>query len=89
MSVEMIIGIGRETIEVMMILAGPVLAAGLIAGVLVSLFQTVTRIQDMTLSLVPKMLAVVASLALFGPWMLERLLGFTTRLIEDLPSYVR
>ncbi len=89
MSVEMIIGIGRETIEVMMMLAGPVLAAGLIAGVLVSLFQTVTRIQDMTLTLVPKMLAVVASLALFGPWMLERLLGFTTRLIEGLPSYVR
>ena len=89
MSVEMIIGIGRETIEVMIILAGPVLAAGLIAGVLVSLFQTVTRIQDMTLTLVPKMLAVVASLALFGPWMLERLLGFTTSLIESLPSYVR
>jgi len=88
-SVEMIIGIGRETIEVMIILAGPVLAAGLIAGVLVSLFQTVTRIQDMTLTLVPKMLAVVASLALFGPWMLERLLGFTTSLIESLPSYVR
>ena len=89
MSVEVVIGIGRETIEVMMILAGPVLAAGLIAGVLVSLFQTVTRIQDMTLTLVPKMLAVVASLALFGPWMLERLLGFTTSLIEGLPSYVR
>jgi flagellar biosynthesis protein FliQ len=88
-SVEVIIGIGRETIEVMMMLAGPVLAAGLIAGVLVSLFQAVTRIQDMTLSLVPKMLAVVASLALFGPWMLERLLGFTTSLIQGLPSCVR
>ena len=89
MNVEVIIGIARETIEVMIVIAGPVLIAGLIAGVFVSLFQTVTRIQDMTLTLVPKMLAVVVSLALFGPWMLQRLLGFTTRLIEGLPSYVR
>jgi flagellar biosynthetic protein FliQ len=88
-NVEVIIGIARETIEVMIVIAGPVLMAGLIAGVFVSLFQTVTRIQDMTLTLVPKMLAVVVSLALFGPWMLQRLLGFTTRLIEGLPSYVR
>jgi flagellar biosynthetic protein FliQ len=88
-NVEVIIGIARETIEVMIVIAGPVLIAGLIAGVFVSLFQTVTRIQDMTLTLVPKMLAVVVSLALFGPWMLQRLLGFTTRLIEGLPSYVR
>ena len=89
MTVEVIIGIARETIEVMLTLAGPVLAAGLVAGVVVSLFQAVTRIQDMTLTLIPKMVAVVASLALFGPWMLERLLGFTTSVIRGLPTYVR
>jgi flagellar biosynthetic protein FliQ len=89
LTIDVVIGVARETIEVMVSLAGPVLLAGLVAGVVVSLFQTVTRIQDMTLTLIPKMLAVVTSLALFGPWMLQRLLTFTTGIIEGLPTYMR
>lgn len=88
MTVEVVIGLARETIEVMLTLAGPVLAAGLAAGIVVSLFQAVTRIQDMTLTLIPKMVAVVAALALFGPWMLARLLTFTTSMIGGLPSHM-
>jgi len=88
-TIEMIIGIGRQTLEITLALAGPVLLSGLIAGVIISLFQTVTRINDMTLTLIPKMIAVVASLALFGPWMLQRLLSFTTLMIEGLPAHLR
>jgi flagellar biosynthetic protein FliQ len=88
MTVEMIIGIGRQALEVTLALAGPVLLAGLMAGVLVALFQAVTQINEMTLTLIPKMLAVVAALALFGPWMLQKLVSFTTILIKGLPDYV-
>lgn len=88
MTIEMITGIGRQTLEVVLAIAGPVLLAGLIAGVAVALFQAVTQINEMTLTLIPKMLAVVVSLALFGPWMLQKLVNFTTVLIKDLPRYI-
>lgn len=88
MTIEMITGIGRQTLEVVLAIAGPVLLAGLIAGVAVALFQAVTQINEMTLTLIPKMLAVVVSLAVFGPWMLQKLVTFTTVLIRDLPRYV-
>lgn len=88
MTIEMIIGIGRQTLEVVLALAGPVLLAGLIAGVAVALFQAVTQINEMTLTLIPKMLAVIVSLAVLGPWMLQKLMSFTILLIEDLPRQV-
>ena len=88
MTIEMIIGIGRQALEVVLALAGPVLLAGLAAGVTVALFQAVTQINEMTLTLIPKMLAVVATLAVLGPWMLQKLVTFTTLLIQDLPRYV-
>jgi flagellar biosynthetic protein FliQ len=88
-TVEMVIGIGRQALEVTLALAGPVLLSGLVAGVSVSLFQALTHINDHTLTLIPKMMAVVASLALFGPWMLQRLLSFTTVLIQSLGTTVR
>jgi len=88
MTVEVVLGIGRQTLEVTLALAGPVLLAGLIAGVSVSLFQALTHINDMTMTLIPKMMAVIAALALFGTWMLERLMSFTRLLIENMPRYV-
>lgn len=88
MSVEVVLGIARQTLEVTLALAGPVLLAGLIAGVSVSLFQALTHINDMTMTLIPKMMAVIAALALFGTWMLERLMSFTRLLIENMPRYV-
>ena len=88
MDIETILGIGRQTLEITLALAGPVLLAGLVAGVGVSLFQALTHINDMTLTLIPKMMAVIAALAVFGTWMLERLLNFTRLLIEGLPGFV-
>ena len=89
MNVEMIIGIARETLTVVLALAGPILLAGLAAGVTVALFQAVTQINEMTLTLIPKMAAVVVALAVFGPWMLQKLVSFTVVLIRDLHTYVR
>jgi flagellar biosynthetic protein FliQ len=88
MTVEVVLGIGRQTLEVTLALAGPVLLAGLIAGVSVSLFQALTHINDMTMTLIPKMIAVIAALAMFGTWMLERLMSFTRLLIEGMPRYI-
>jgi len=88
MTIETIVGISRQTVELVLVLAGPVLLSGLVVGIVVALFQAATQINEMTLTLIPKMLAVVVSLAIFGPWMLQKLVSFTTVLIQELPSYV-
>ena len=77
MTIETIVGISRQTVELVLALAGPVLLAGLVVGLAVALFQAATQINEMTLTLIPKMVAVVVSLALFGPWMLQKLVSFT------------
>ena len=61
-----------------LLLAGPMLIFGLVAGVAVSIFQAVTQIQEMTLTFIPKILAVVAALFLFMPWMLNQMIRYTT-----------
>ncbi len=88
MTIETIIGIARQTLEVVLVLAGPVLLSVLVTGVAVALFQAVTQINEMTLTLIPKMLAVTASLALLGPWMLQKLMSFTIAMIQELPRSV-
>jgi flagellar biosynthetic protein FliQ len=89
MAVETVMGLGRGALEVTLALAGPVLLFGLIAGLSVSVFQAVTQINEMTLTFIPKIAATVAALLLFGPWMLQKLLTFTTALLQGLPGYVR
>ena len=70
-------------------LAGPVLAVALVAGILVSVFQAVTQIQEMTMTFIPKIVAAALALLLFGPWMLQSLVDFTDRLFNDLPYLAR
>jgi flagellar biosynthetic protein FliQ len=89
MGVETVIGIGRGALELTLSLAGPVLLFALIAGIAVSMFQAVTHINEMTLTFIPKIAATVGALVLFGPWMLTRLIAFTTTLFQSLPTYVR
>ena len=89
MGVETVIGIGRGALELTFALAGPVLLFGLVAGLAVSIFQAMTQIHEMTLTFIPKIVATAAALVLFGPWMLARLIGFTTTLFQSLPMYVR
>jgi flagellar biosynthesis protein FliQ len=89
MSVEAVIGIGRGALELTFELAGPVLAFGLVAGVLVSVFQAMTQINEMTLTFIPKIGATILALALFGPWMLQKMLNYTTALFESIPGLLR
>ena len=89
MGVETVIAIGRSALEVTLSLAGPVLLFGLVAGLTVSVFQAMTQINEITLTFIPKILATAAALVLFGPWMLARLVTFTTALFTGLPGYVR
>lgn len=89
MGVETVIGIGRSALELTVALAGPVLLFGLVAGLAVSIFQALTQIHEVTLTFIPKIAATAAALMLFGPWMLTRLVSFTTTLFQSLPTYVR
>ncbi len=77
MSPEYAIGIGRETLFTTLTLAAPILCAGLIVGLLVAIFQAVTSVQEQTLSIIPKMVAVSLMLVVMMPWMLNRLISFT------------
>jgi flagellar biosynthesis protein FliQ len=89
MSEALVVGIIRQAIELALILSLPMLLAGLVAGVLVSMFQTVTSIQDSVLGFIPRALAIFAVFALTFPWMLRMLAGFSKQLLMRLPELVR
>ena len=80
-----VLDVGRHTIMVALQLSLPVLLCGLIAGVMVSIFQAVTQIQEFTLTFVPKLLAVILALALFGSWMLSTMVHFITFTYNHMP----
>ncbi len=81
--------IGREALLVALKLSLPVLLSGLITGVIVSLFQAVTQIQEFTLTFVPKLLAVIVTLAVCGPWMLATMTHFITNTYNHMPPLNR
>lgn len=78
-----------QTIMLVLKVAGPVLLFSLVVGVAVSIFQAITQIQDMTLTFVPKIIAVIAAMLLFGPWTFRTMIEFTYRLFMMLPEMVR
>lgn len=81
MSTNEAISLFQNALLLALMLAAPMLLFGLVAGLAISIFQAVTQIQEMTLSFVPKVLAVVLSLFLFLPWMLGKLIQYTTHII--------
>ena len=89
MTPEFVIGFGRQAIELTLMLSMPMLGLGLIVGLMVSIFQATTSIQEMTLTFIPKILAILFALLFFSPWMIERLTTFTRTIIENIPQYVR
>lgn len=88
MTPDSIADIGRETIEVALMMAGPVLACALAAGLLVSLLQAVTRVAEPTLTFVPKLIAVMVAIIVLLPWMMDVMVGFTSRIIAGIPGYI-
>lgn len=89
MNQAVLLDLARQTVLMIIMLSAPVLGATLVIGLVVSIFQAVTQIQEATLSFVPKILGVFLALALFGPWMLNTMLTFTSNLLTSLPSLVR
>jgi flagellar biosynthetic protein FliQ len=89
MTPEFVRGILAEMFKVTLLVAGPPLLVGLVVGILVGFFQTITQIQEFTLTFVPKMLAVFICLFLMMSWMSNKLITFTTNLIEQIPNYIK
>lgn len=79
----------QEAITLLIEVSAPVLLVGLAVGLIVSVFQAMTQINEQTLSFVPKILAILAALVLFGNWMLTRLVQFTTQLFENISTIIR
>ncbi|MFH1139702.1 MAG: flagellar biosynthesis protein FliQ [Pseudomonadota bacterium] len=89
MTPEFVIGFGRQAIEITLILSLPMLGLGLLVGLMVSIFQATTSIQEMTLTFIPKILAIMFALVYFSPWMLDKILAYTENIIVSIPNYVR
>ena len=89
MTPEFITGYFLEATKTAIMLAGPMLLVGLIVGIIVSMFQAATQINEMTLVFVPKMLGVAVALLIFFPWMLNVISDFTRNMFINLPMYIR
>lgn len=88
MDADSVVSIGRQAMEVTMLLAAPILLASLAVGLIVAMFQAATQINEMTLSFVPKLIVVAVVLMSTGPWLLRQITGFTTRLFESIPHLI-
>ncbi len=89
MTPEFIVEFAAQAIKLTIMLAMPMLGLGLIAGLTISVFQAVTQIQEMTLTFVPKIIAVFLGLLFAAPWMLEKITSFTIHIFENIPMYIR
>lgn len=89
MNEEMVLSIGSEAIKTMIYLAGPMLVAAMTIGILVSILQAITQINEATLTFIPKMIAVVLVLVVLAPWMLEVLSNYTTEVIGHAGDWIR
>lgn len=88
MTPETILTLGQRALELAILVSAPLLLTGLAVGVLISLFQAATQINEMTLTFVPKLLAIAAVLLLTGQWMLGLLIDFTQTLFKDIPNLI-
>ena len=89
MTPDFIVGFARQAVEVALMLALLVLGIGMAVGLMVSVFQSATQIQEMTLTFVPKIVAVMLGMMVFGPWMMEKLMSFTINIFTNFPQYIR
>jgi len=87
MTQEMVLKLAKDSIQVTLMIGGPLMLVSLVVGILVSIVQVVTSIHDMTLSLVPRMLAVFVVFLLILPWMMKLLAGFSTQLFGHLERF--
>ncbi len=89
MTQEFIIGLARQALETMLMVSLPVLLISLVVGVLISLFQAVTQIQEMTITFVPKIIVTFLSILIFGTWMTGKMISFTREILTNIPHWIR
>lgn len=89
MTTDIVVDIAREGLWLIIKCAAPLLLVSLLVGLIVSIFQTVTSIQEQTLSFVPKILSIFITLMLCGGWIMDNIVTFMTHLFEDFSTYVR
>jgi flagellar biosynthetic protein FliQ len=85
---ETVVTIGRQALELMLIVSAPLLLVALIVGLLVSFFQAITQLNEQTLSFLPKLFAVAATLVVIGPWMITTLVDYLQRTLIGIPQMV-
>ena len=88
MNSEFVISVAEKGIMTVLIISGPLLALALVVGLIISIFQAATQIQEQTLAFVPKIVAVLVALVFFGPWMLSHMLSYTTEIFSNLTRYI-
>ena len=88
MTPQSVVTIGQQALTVMLLLAAPMLLTSLVVGLVVSVLQAATQINEMTLSFIPKLLATLAVLILAGPWMITTFVDYLRRLFESIPGAI-
>ncbi|MFT6552026.1 MAG: flagellar biosynthetic protein FliQ [Zhongshania marina] len=88
MNADTVIEIGRQAMNVTVLLAAPLLLSALAAGLAIGMFQAATQIQDMTLSFIPKLVVLIVVMGVTGPWMLGQIVDYTRQLFAMIPSLV-
>ena len=86
---DFVVNFAAEGLKMALLIAAPMLGFGLVVGVAVSVFQAVTSIQELTLTFIPKILAVMLSILIFFPWMIELMISYTAKIIINIPMYVQ
>lgn len=89
MTPDMVVALARQAIEVALFLALPMLGVSLVVGVVISVLQAATQIQEATLTFVPKILSMFLGLLIAFPWMMDKLTSFTRELLMNIPTYIR
>jgi flagellar biosynthetic protein FliQ len=86
---EFVLEVVNQAIKITLMLSAPMLIAALVVGVLASIFQAVTQINEQTLPFIPKILVIIATLVIFSPWMMETMVTYTQELFTSIPELIR
>lgn len=88
MTQETIIHLGQQAMTVVLLVSAPMLGFGMLVGIIISILQATTQIQEQTLTFVPKIIAVIVAILVFGPWMLTIITQYTQDLFSQLPNFI-
>lgn len=88
MNAEMVISLAEKGVFTILLVAGPLLVLALVVGLIISIFQATTQIQEQTLAFIPKIVAVLIGVVIFGPWMLSQIVSYTADIFQNLTRFV-